>query len=100
MLARPWQAGLAGAAIALGWQWLVVAGYFHGQWSALFVTGDRFEQSPQGRAERTYVLSGSFGYDGQLYHTIAHDPLDLHYTQEFLDAPQARYSRILIPGLS
>jgi hypothetical protein len=91
---------LAAMLAALVWQWLIAAQYFGGHWSALFVAGDRFAQSDPVKAEGSYVLPGSYGYDGQLYHEIAHDPLDLHATAGFLDEPQVRYSRILVPGLS
>lgn len=86
--------------LALGWQWLIVAGYFGGQWSALFVAGDRMPEAPVAAAESTYLFPHSFGYDGQLYHAIAHDPLDLRGTDRYLDAPHVRYPRILLPALS
>ena len=41
---------------------------------------------------------GNDGYDGQLYHAIAHGPLDLAGTDRFIDAPYIRYSRILLAG--
>jgi hypothetical protein len=85
---------------AFAWQWLVVAGVFQGHWSALFVEGDRFPQSPVVRSESTFVLPNSAGYDAQFYHAIAHDPLDLHATDRFVGSPRFRYTRILIPGLS
>lgn len=97
---RPWQIALLVTTLALGWQRLIVAGYFEGHWSALFVTGDRAPQAPAVQAEGTYVLKNSDGYDGQFYHAIAHDPLDLHGTEGFLDAPSIRYPRILLPALS
>ena len=96
----PWQTALVVTALTLAWQALVVHGYFHGHWSALFFTGDRFTQSQPVRAESTYVLPRSDGYDGQFYHAIAHDPLDLGGADRFIDAPHIRYSRILLPALS
>lgn len=36
-------------------------GYFHGRWSALFFTGDRFSRSPPVCAESTYPLPRSAG---------------------------------------
>lgn len=100
MRARPWQVAVLCTALAFAWEWLVVSQYFHGQWSALFCTGDRFTQSPAVKAESTYLFANSYGYDGQLYHAIAHDPLDLQGTERFIDAPHLRYSRILIPAFS
>ena len=98
--ARPWQVALLVTGLALAWQTLVVYGYFHGHWSALFLASDRFVQTQPVRAESTYVLRESGGYDGQFYHAIAHDPLDLHGTDRVLDFPPTRYTRILVPALS
>jgi hypothetical protein len=98
--APPWAVALLVTALALGWQWLIVEGYFAGQWSALFVAGDRMPQAPAAVAESTYLFPHSFGYDGQFYHAMAHDPLDLRGTDRYLDAPHIRYPRILLPALS
>ena len=100
MPARAWHVGVVCVSLAFVWQWLVVAGEFHGQWSALFLAGDRFEQSAAVKAEGSYVFAHSDGYDGQTYHAIAHDPLDLYGTDRYVDSPHVRYPRILIPGLS
>ncbi len=97
---RPYQVALLCTAAALAWQWGVVQGAYGGNWSGLFLTGDRFHLSPPVSAEDTYRLHASIGYDGQLYHAIAHDPLDRDSTDRFLDNPRIRYSRILIPALS
>jgi hypothetical protein len=96
----PWRVAVLGTLLALLWQWLLVAGFFQGHWSALFYAGSRFEQSPPVRAEGSYVLPNNTGYDGQFYHAMAHDPLELHGTERFIDAPHMRYSRILLSGLS
>ncbi|HLH41774.1 MAG TPA: hypothetical protein VKV74_02220 [Bryobacteraceae bacterium] len=98
--ARPWQVALLVTGLALAWQTLLVYGYFGGRWSALFLASDRFSQSLPVREEGSYVLPGSGGYDGQFYHAIAHDPLDLRETDRFLDFPPTRYTRILLPALS
>lgn len=87
-------------AAAVAWQALIVYSYFGGHWSALFVTGERAPQAPAIQAEATYVLPASDGYDGQFYHAMAHDPLDLQGTDRFLDSPTIRYPRILLPALS
>jgi hypothetical protein len=96
----PWQVALYATLLALGWQALVVYGYFGGHWSALFLRSARLLPSPPVRAESPYTLPNGDGYDGQLYHAIAHDPLDLHRTDSFLDVPRLRYPRILLPALS
>src|SRR5215471_4571163 len=97
---RPWHVASLAVGVAFVWQALVVHGYFHGRWSALFITGDRFSQSPPVRAESTYLLPDSSGFDGQFYHSIAHDPFDLRGTDRYIDAAKIRYLRILLPALS
>lgn len=86
--ARPRQIAMLAVGAALAWQALVVHGYFHGHWSALFLASDRFSQSPPVRAEWTYVQPVSGGHGGQFDHAIAQDPLDLHGTDRYLDFPQ------------
>ena len=97
---RPWHVALLCTLAAFAWQWLLVTGYFQGHWSGLFLAGSQFPLPPSVQEERTFVWPNSPGYDGQFYHMIAHDPLDLHGTDRFIDAPHVRYSRILLPGLS
>ncbi len=96
----PWQVALVITALALAWQWLIVRGYFEGHWSALFMAGDEVIQSPAASAESIYLLRHSTGYDGEIYHTMAHDPLDLHGTDRYVGSPHIRYPRILLPALS
>lgn len=100
MRVRPWLVAALCSLAALAWQWVVADGYFHGNWSGFFFAGDAARQSPEVRAEHSFVFPHSYGYDGQLYHASAHDPLDLHGTDRFLDAPGLRYSRILLPAMS
>jgi len=80
-------------------QWFIVHKSFQGNWTALFVAGDRLKRPPEIQ-EKEYVHKSSFGYDGQHYQVIAHDPwLSRHYDR-FIDAPRFRYRRILMPGLA
>jgi hypothetical protein len=92
-------AALAVAAAFL-WQWMIATGYFGGNWNGFFYAGDAFVQTPPVKAENSFVFKNSYGFDGQLYHASAHDPLDLHGTDRYMDLPRLRYGRILIPGLS
>lgn len=46
-----------------------------GNWTALFCTGSEFKPVPAPlRSDNIYIFQGTFGYDGQEYHYIAHDP--------------------------
>jgi hypothetical protein len=84
----------------LGWQYLTVRYNYQGNWSALFCTGSYFEAPPLEEFRGTYLFQGSFGYDGQFYRYIAHDPFLKRGLWKSVDAPQIRYRRILVPGLA
>jgi hypothetical protein len=63
----------------------------------LFSTGQELRQPPLLASERLYLFPGSQGYDGQMYHYIAHDPFFGRGLSAYVDAPRVRYRRILIP---
>ncbi len=96
---RPWHVATVVTALAFLWMWLYVEGVFDGNWNGLYLAGDRFEQSPDVKAENSPVVSGA-GYDGQFYHAIAHDPLHRRQTSHWIDSPRRRYFRILQPALA
>jgi hypothetical protein len=52
---------------------------------------------PQLESEHVYRFKDSLGYDGQVYHYIAHDPFFWRGFDKYIDAPRYRYRRILIP---
>lgn len=85
--------------VILGWQWTTVAVNYGGNWTALFRTGALRGVPPPLANERVYEFAGSNGFDGQLYHYVAHDPLmrDPQLTR-FVDDPRLRYRRILVPA--
>lgn len=91
-----WTAAVSVLAV-LAWQALVVRSEFHGNWTALFCTGALLEQPPALAAEEIYRFEGSRGYDGQFYHYVAHDPFFQHGLAAYIDMPQWRYRRILVP---
>ena len=82
------------------WQWATVTANYNGNWTALFCTGALQRQPPLAASEHVYLFANSTGYDGQFYHYIAHDPLGRTRLREYIDAPQLRYRRILVPGLA
>jgi hypothetical protein len=88
------------AAVA-GWQALTVHYSFGGNWTALYCTGSKFNGIPPDlKPEGIYLFQDSYGYDGQIYHYIAHDPLFLHNYGPYLDDPRYRGRRILVPGMA
>lgn len=90
---------LALAATALAWSWMALTVHYNYQdrWTALFVTGKGFHAPPeQLRNENIYLFPGT-GFDGQMYHYIAHDPFLLRGFQKSMDDPRFRYRRILVP---
>ena len=101
MRIRPWHVATLCVLAALGWQALLVHGRFDGDWSGLFYSGALIEPSPRVAVEHPYLFPKSTGFDGQYYHAVAHDPF--HQDPQafrYIDAPQLRYSRILVPLLS
>jgi len=92
---------LACAGCLSGWQALTVHYSYGGNWTGLFCTGALFKAHPAAlRSENIYLFQNSFGYDGQLYHYIAHDPFFRRNFSDNIDSPRVRYRRILVPGLA
>lgn len=85
------------AALALAWQSATVRANYGGNWSALFCTGGRLTAPPALHDERIHRFANAYGYDGQYYHYIAHDPFLRHGFESYVDAPRLRYRRILVP---
>jgi len=84
--------------IAFGFQAVTVRYNYGGNWSALFCVGSRLPQPPD--LPQPYQFRDSFGYDGQFYRLIAHDPWTTRGYSRYIDNPRYRYSRILAPGLA
>lgn len=84
----------------LALQWLVVNSRYGGNWTALFCTGSKFQVPPALATERIYVFPNSTGYDGQMYHYVAHDPLARTDIGRYMDNPRVRYRRILLPAMA
>lgn len=73
---------------------------YGGNWTGLFCTGAEFQEPDALAFEHIYRLPHSYGYDGQFYHYIAHDPFLRRDLAAKVDAPRFRYRRILIPALA
>jgi hypothetical protein len=82
--------------------WWALTVYFNygGRWSGLFCTGGNQRVPFHLLAEDLYTEKGSYGYDGQFYHYIAHDPLGRTPLHDYVDAPRLRYRRILVPAVA
>lgn len=89
------------AALVFCWQSITVHANYGGNWTALYCTGAKFGVPATLASEHIYEFPNSYGYDGQMYHYVAHDPLirnpDL---TAHVDSPWLRYRRILLPGLA
>ena len=74
---------------------------YGGNWTALFYSGERYGVPPELAAEGVHLFPGT-GYDGQIYHAIAHDPLLRRGVgvSSGVDAPRLRYRRVLVPLLA
>lgn len=86
-------------AIMLAWQALTVHYNYGGNWTALFCTGELLAPPAELNSEGIYRFPG-FGYDGQFYHYIAHDPLITRNFAKSVDAPRLRYRRIFVPAVA
>ena len=98
--AKPALSGLICAGVLILWQSLTVWANYGGNWTALYCTGALVQHAPLVEQEHIYIFANSVGYDGQLYHLVAHDPLMRRGLAEYVDSPRYRYTRILVPGLA
>jgi hypothetical protein len=86
------------ALLGLAWQTTLVHTLYGGNWTALFYHGDQGGGLPNEPAfANTYVFPNDFGFDGQYYRIIAHDPFRKSDSFRYIESPTMRYRRILIP---
>ena len=101
MRQRPLAVAFLVTAVALAAQWTLVHFAYGGNWSALFYAGALYPAPPpELEAENLHRFPGTHGYDGQIYHAIAHDPLMARGPSPYVDAPRLRYRRVLVPLLA
>jgi len=98
--AVPLRVGLLCVAAVLGWWVLKVHAAHGGNWTALYCTGSRSTIPGALKAENTYVFPDSWGYDGQFYHFIAHDPWIARGFLPSFDNPALRWRRFLVSLLA
>ncbi len=83
------------------WQFATVHFNYAGDWTALFNTAPNWPRPAFLASETLYTFpAGSLGYDGQMYHFIAHDPWMRRGSVAAMDDPALRYRRILVPALA
>ena len=83
------------------WQFATVHFNYGGDWTALFNTAPTWSRPAFLASETIYTFPpGSLGYDGQMYHFIAHDPWITRGAVAAMDDPALRYRRILVPALA
>jgi hypothetical protein len=74
---EPRRAAAFGAIAVAGlflWQFLTVHYNYGGNWTGLFCINTRTEVPPALEAEHLYTCAIPIGYDGSVFHLIAHDP--------------------------
>ncbi len=100
--ATRWQlvCGLLSVFFALAYMTVNVAGNYQGKWTGLFYIGQDVPLPAAVEKSGTHRVGDSKGYDAQYYYLIAHDPLFLNGTEEYMDNPPLRWRRIFVPALS
>lgn len=82
------------------WQWTTVRANYGGNRSALFCTGAAQRLPPLVSTEHIYLFANSSGFDGQMYHYIAHDPFLRSDLKSYVDDERLRYRRIFVPAMA
>jgi hypothetical protein len=89
---------LLAMALVLAWSAVRVDFLNGGNWTALFCTGETVRLPPE--LDRATYRAPLGGYDGQYYRLLAHDPLLTKNYAQYVDAPQFRFRRCLVPMLA
>ncbi len=93
---------LALIAVAAVWTWmfLTVRYNYGGNWTGLFCIRASMPVPAFLKAEKLYIFPNSEGYDGQVYHLIAHDPWMRKGSADAIADVSFRYQRIFVPALA
>jgi hypothetical protein len=93
---------LAVFAVAILWicQFLTVHFNYGGNWTGLFCIAPTMPVPDFLRSERLYTFTGTNGYDGQMFHLIAHDPWMRRGSADAIAGAPFRYQRIFVPALA
>jgi len=100
MFKRP--AILAALATAVLWlcQFLTVHYNYGGNWTGLFCIAPSMPVPAFLGSEHLYTFPGTRGYDGQMFHLMAHDPWMRRGAANAMDTAPFRYQRIFVPALA
>jgi len=90
---------LGGTLALFCWQFLTVHYNYGGNWTALFCISRRMPVPDFLKSEQLYHFSHA-GYDGMVYHLIAHDPWMRKGSADVIASAPFRYQRILVPALA
>ncbi len=93
---------LAAFAVAIAWfcQFLTVRYNYGGNWTGLFCIAPHMPVPAFLRAEKLYIFENTQGYDGQVFHLIAHDPWMKRGSADGIAGATFRYQRIFVPALA
>jgi hypothetical protein len=93
---------LALAAVLAAWIWMFLTVHYNygGNWTALFCIRASMPVPAFLKYENLYIFPNSEGYDGQVYHLIAHDPWMQKGSADAIADVSFRYQRILVPALA
>jgi hypothetical protein len=100
MRKQPAILGLLVVALLWSWQFLTVHYNYGANWTALFCIRPGMPVPDFLKSEKLYIFYGTEGYDGQVYHLIAHDPWMRKGSAEAIAGAAFRYQRILVPALA
>jgi hypothetical protein len=82
------------------WQFATVESNYGGNWTALFRIRANFPRPDSLESDSLYLFENGEGYDGQVYHLIAHDPWMRKGWGEGIVGAPFRYQRIFVPALA
>jgi hypothetical protein len=82
------------------WQFSTVRYNYGGDWNALFRIRESMPRPDFLKSEKFYTFQNNEGYDGQVYHLIAHDPWMRKGSREAIAGAAFRYQRIFVPALA
>lgn len=93
---------LAAFTVAFLWlcQFATVRYNYGGNWTGLFCIAPHMPVPDFLRSERLYIFQGTQGYDGQVFHLIAHDPWMKRGSPAAIAGAEFRYQRIFVPALT
>lgn len=81
-------------------QALTVHYNYGGNWTGLFCIRPGMPVPDFLKHENLYIFQNSEGYDGQVYHLIAHDPWMQKGSVQAIAGASFRYQRIFVPALA